>query len=112
MLKKLFAAGQWVNFLTLAAQLLNQATDAFPALKASPWVLLVQGLIGAILPSVGGLAHRAAFAEAQAPADRTTAEVVAAAKEVKATLIEATPAGQAVAVPTSTSTVVAGTKTA
>jgi len=67
MLKNLFKAGQWLNFLTLLAQLLNQASDAFPALKTSPYVMLVQGIVGAILPSVGGFAHRVAFGTPQDP---------------------------------------------
>lgn len=64
-LKIVFKTVQWVNFLTLAAQVVNQAGDIVPALKSSPWLLLAQGLIGVILPSVGGFAHKAAFGTSQ-----------------------------------------------
>ena len=66
-LKVVFKTVQWANFLTLAAQLLNQAGDVVPALKASPWLLLVQGLVGALLPSVGGFAHKVAYGTPQDP---------------------------------------------
>jgi len=65
MLKTLFVGGQWVNFIALAAQLLNDVTGAVPSLQSNHWVLLVQGLIAAFLPSVGGLGHKLAFGTEQ-----------------------------------------------
>jgi len=67
MLKTLFAGGQWLNAIVLGMNILNQATDAFPALKANPWVLALQAAVGILLPSLGGFAHKAAFGEAQNP---------------------------------------------
>ena len=70
MLKTLFAAGQWVNVITLLAQILNNTTQVFPALASNPKFVMVQALIGALLPSLGGFAHKVAFAESQDPAKR------------------------------------------
>jgi hypothetical protein len=68
MLKKVVGGVQWFNLLTLVAQLLNDFTNAFPSLQTAQWVIVLQGLIGVILPSVGGIAHQVIFKAPQDPA--------------------------------------------
>jgi hypothetical protein len=60
-LKTVVSGVQWVNVITLLAQLLNVLTNAFPQYQSSPWVLVIQGIIGAVLPSVGGIGHQLVF---------------------------------------------------
>jgi hypothetical protein len=69
----LFAGAQWLNLAALVAQLLNMATNTFPALAGNHWILALQTLLGIFLPSVGGVAHKMAYGEVQNPADRSAA---------------------------------------
>lgn len=63
----IFKGIQWANFLTLIAQITNMATGLFPALQMSPWVLAVQGIIGAFLPGVGHTIAPGTFGTVQPP---------------------------------------------
>jgi L-asparagine transporter-like permease len=65
-----FQAIQWVNVATLILQVIAAYTQVFPGAVLPGWVLFLQALIGIMLPSLGGLAHRAAFGEAQVPEKR------------------------------------------
>jgi len=61
---------QFINSITFLLQAANLATGSFPALVANPYFTLAQGLLAAILPSVGGIGHKLAFGEPQDPAKR------------------------------------------
>lgn len=95
-----FKAGQIVNVVAAVAEALNEVTQSFPSLAVNKWVLIAQLFLGQFLPSAFGIAHRLAFGEAQAPADRTTTEVMQSAVVVKAALVAAAPMGTTVTVPT------------
>jgi len=69
-LSTLFNGVQWVNVLTMLAQLLNMATQTWPDNKYTTAIVAVQGIIAAVLPSLNGMAHKAAFGEAQNPVQR------------------------------------------
>jgi len=66
-LKSVVGGVQWINLLTLLAQLINDTTNTFPSLANNHWLLVAQGLIGVILPSVGGYAHQIIFNAPQDP---------------------------------------------
>jgi hypothetical protein len=51
-LKALVVGGKWANLLVLVAQILNDATNTIPSLANNHWLLMVQGILAAILPSV------------------------------------------------------------
>lgn len=50
--------GQWINVLSVVAQVLASAAGAFPALALNPYFLLANAVIGAVLPSLGGISHK------------------------------------------------------
>jgi hypothetical protein len=56
-IRKWMHAVQWLNMLALGAGILNNVTQAVPALQTNQTVLVVQAVLAAILPSVGGVSH-------------------------------------------------------
>ena len=46
---------QWVNVLTVVGQVAASLSGVFPA---NPWILTTNAVIGAVLPSVGGISHK------------------------------------------------------
>jgi hypothetical protein len=105
----IFKTAQWGNIILLVAGILNQVTQTYPDLAQNKWILIVQALIGIVLPSLGGIGHKLAFSEAQTPANRTVGELAQAASEAKATMIAAAPSGTTVTVPTAGSAQASGT---
>lgn len=65
-----FQAIQWVNILTAGLGAFNAVTAAFPDLQVPRWALITQIAVAAVLPSLGGVAHKVAFGEAQVPEQR------------------------------------------
>lgn len=61
---------QWVNVLTMIALGINNVANVVPALAAHPGILVAQGILAAVLPSLNGVGHTAAFGESQNPDDR------------------------------------------
>jgi hypothetical protein len=62
-MRKYLVGAQWANALVLLAQVLNQVTGVFPALAGHPAILVAQAVIGALLPSLGGVSHAIAGTE-------------------------------------------------
>jgi hypothetical protein len=56
-MRKYLQGAQWANALVLLAQVLNQVSGVFPALSGHPAILVAQAVIGALLPSLGGVSH-------------------------------------------------------
>ena len=56
-MRKLLQGAQWANAAILLAQILAQAGIAFPGLAMHPAFLAAQAVLGAILPSLGGVSH-------------------------------------------------------
>jgi hypothetical protein len=46
---------QWLNVLSVVGQVAAAAGNIFPA---NPYVLVANAILGAILPSVGGISHK------------------------------------------------------
>jgi len=69
-IKSAFKGIQWVNLITLLGQVANDATGTFPAIANNHWLLMLQAIIGVVLPSVGGYAHQVAFGTPQDPAKK------------------------------------------
>ena len=69
-LSRWFHAVQWVNVGVLALNVANTVTGIFPDAQAPKWLLIAQAALGAALPSVGGVAHKAAYGESQDPEAR------------------------------------------
>jgi len=57
-LRKWFHRVQWANVLLLGAQVLNDATQTFPVLQSNKYVLIAQGVLAAVLPSLAGISHK------------------------------------------------------
>ena len=57
-LRKWLHRVQWANVGLLAAEFLNNATQAVPSLQMNKYVLITQAVLGALLPSVGGISHK------------------------------------------------------
>lgn len=49
---------QWTNLALLGAQVLNSATGVYPDLQMNRSVLIAQAILGALLPSLGGVSHK------------------------------------------------------
>lgn len=61
-LKHLSNTVQWTNILTLAAQAIN----ILPAgIQGNKYVMIAQGILGVILPSVNGVGHKIVFGTPQ-----------------------------------------------
>jgi hypothetical protein len=58
LMRQYLHGAQWLNVLALAAQVLNQALGVFPGLGLNPAVLVVQAILGALLPSFAGISHK------------------------------------------------------
>lgn len=50
----------WANIGLVAFQVLNNSAEMFPALKTNPYVMVVNAILGALLPSLGGVSHKLA----------------------------------------------------
>lgn len=55
--------GQWLNVLTVIGQVLASAAGVFPGLALNPYFLVVNAVVGALLPSLGGVSHKIAGTE-------------------------------------------------
>lgn len=53
--RKFMKQMQWLNVLTVAGQVAASLAGIYPA---NPWILTTNAVIGAILPSVGGVSHK------------------------------------------------------
>lgn len=111
-MKTLLTSIKWGNFLTILAQLIGLLTGLFPEQPWTSYLLAFQGALQAFMTSIGGLAHRASFGEAQAPAERTTFEVMDSANVTAAALVAAAPKGENISVPLVGSTIKGGKKEA
>jgi hypothetical protein len=54
-LRKFMKRMQWLNILAIAGQVAASLAGVYPA---NPWILTTNAVIGAILPSVGGVSHK------------------------------------------------------
>lgn len=55
--KKWLHGIQWANVGVMALNILNQAMGTFPALAENKTALIAQGILAALLPSLGGVAN-------------------------------------------------------
>jgi len=94
-----FGSLKYLNLAVFVLDVLNKWADIFPGVELPGWASGVQVVLAALLSSVFGIGHRIEHGEAQAPANRTTEELTAAASVAKEAVIAAAPIGTSVTVP-------------